>query len=590
MKSSTSRVYFSLGLVAALLLARPAAAQRLSAPEVLPHYTLATIRVVDTPTLVERFQQTSLGRLAQDPQMKPLVGQLFQAAQDAFKQAEQQLGLSLTELLSIPQGEICVAFVASPDSEQEAGLVAVFDAKDNAPRAHRLLDKLAELLAQRGGARGSEKIGNDEVAVFTGGPPGRTFMVERDGQFFFATKKPLIETVLANLNGAGLEKTLADNEKYRAVMNRCGASGQEQPQITWYVDPIAAIRRLASGSLAATGLALFPVLGLDGLQAVGGTMTHVAGDYDQVQHFHILLDNPRLGVIDAVALRPGDMTPEAWVPGDCVSYSTLHWDLPHTLGAASRLYNGIMGDEALEQQLRTRISDPLGADFEKEIVPQLAGRVTYVQWVEKPVRINSMTTLVGLQLKDPLVAQPILEKMMRKHAERVERQLYGRIDYWSLKGARQRERENGPELRQPLPCIGIIGDCLVMTDSMKAFQEAVSVQSNPEERGLAASLDFKLIASKIKRQPGGDAPAAIQFSRPEEGMRFWYDLANAEATRRRLAQRGQNNRFFGSLDQALKANPLPPFSVIAEYMAPGGGLLVSDETGIHYATFTLKRQ
>ena len=32
-----------------------------------------------------------------------------------------------------------------------------------------------------------------------------------------------METVLANLNGAGLEKSLADNDKYATVMDRCPA-------------------------------------------------------------------------------------------------------------------------------------------------------------------------------------------------------------------------------------------------------------------------------------------------------------------------------------------------------------------------------
>src|SRR5262249_60668924 len=125
--------------------------------------------------------------------------------------------------------------------------------------------------------------------------------------------------------------------------------------------------------------------------------------------------------------------------------------------------------------------------------------------------------------------------------------------------------------------------------SLRGFQEVVTPQANSDQ-GLSTSLDFKLIASKIRRQPGGDAPGAVQFNRPEEGLRFWYDLANAESTRKRLSEQGSRNRFFGSLDQALKDNPLPPFSVLAEYMAPGGGMLVNDPTGIHYMTFTLKRK
>jgi hypothetical protein len=82
----------------------------------------------------------------------------------------------------------------------------------------------------------------------------------------------------------------------------------------------------------------------------------------------------------------------------------------------------------------------------------------------------------------------------------------------------------------------------------------------------------------------------VQFSRPEEGLRFWYDLATSENTKQRLAGGAENNRYLRSLDQALKDNPLPPFAVLAKYMAPGGGMMVNDETGIHYSTFTLRRK
>ena len=73
-------------------------------------------------------------------------------------------------------------------------------------------------------------------------------------------------------------------------------------------------------------------------------------------------------------------------------------------------------------------------------------------------------------------------------------------------------------------------------------------------------------------------------------MRFWYDLVQSEATRQRLGRLGQRQPLWGAVDQALKDHPLPPFDVLAQYLAPGGGMLVSDETGLHYMSFTLKRQ
>ena len=40
---------------------------------------------------------------------------------------------------------------------------------------------------------------------------------------------------------------------------------------------------------------------------------------------------------------------------------------------------------------------------------------------------------------------------------------------------------------------------------------------------------------------------------------------------------------------AMEANPLPPFSVLEQYFAPAGALMVDDETGLHYMSFTLRR-
>jgi hypothetical protein len=564
-----------------------AKAERPDAPRLMPDSTLGVVRIANTPLLVERFRETALGRIGQDSRMKPLVGQIYAAAQDTFKQIEDRVGLPLKELLAIPQGEVCVGFAAPP--EEEPGFIVVLDTKDKVSQARKLLSAAEDFARRNGGARASEKWGQQDVVIYTGIGPVSIYSIEQDGTFIFATTKTLMQAVLANLEGTGLEKTLADNSKYNAIMSRCANANEEPPQLTWYVDPISLIRRLASGSFVATGLALFPVLGLDGLQGVGGTITFASGEFDEIQHLHVLLDLPRRGVIDAIGLRSGDSTPEPWVPSDCVSYSTINWDLRHTFNVSADLYNGLMGEGQLEREIRVRVSDNLGADFEKELMPLLTGRLTHVQWVEKPVRINSITTIVGVQLKDAEAFKPTLDKILQKHSDKVEKQLYGTVHYWSVKGAKQRQREGGTELRQPMPCIGIVGDYVIMTDSLKAFQEVVSAQSDPE-RSLSTSLDFKLIASKIKRQRGGDAPGAVQFSRPEEGLRFWYDLLNSDNTRKRLSEQGSKNRFFGSVNQALKDNPLPPFSVLAEYLAPGGGMLVNDETGIHYMTFTLKRQ
>jgi hypothetical protein len=133
-KKSLFRWFALLGVALALAasVCRPALAERPSAPRLLPEKTLAYVRVTDTPTLVERFRDTSLGRIVKDEQVRPLVAQLYGSVENAWKQIEDRVGLPLGELLKIPQGEICVAFVAPP--EQPPGLVVLLDVRINCPR------------------------------------------------------------------------------------------------------------------------------------------------------------------------------------------------------------------------------------------------------------------------------------------------------------------------------------------------------------------------------------------------------------------------------------------------------------------------
>lgn len=584
-----------LSFLAALGPATLAHAERPTAPKLLPEKTLAYLRVTDSPLLVERMKETALGRMVQDEQVKPLVGQLYASVENAWKQIEERVGLPLNDLLKIPQGEICVAFVAPP--EKPPGLLVLLDVKTQLPAFEKLLAKGEEFLSENGGRKESEKIADREVSKYSGPDGNSVFLLEQDGTIVIASSSDVMEHTLRAWTGKA-DKTLADNQSFNSIMSRCAGAVDDPPQITYFVDPIELVRTLMRGGIAATGLALIPVLGLDGVKGVGGSLTFASGEYDDVQHLHVLLDNPRAGVVQLLAMKPGETTPESWVPADVITYNTLNWDFKLTFDKASMLYNSLTAEGEFQMELQKRLSERLGIDVEKDVLPQLEGRVTFVQWIEKPVRINSITTLAGLKLKDPQAFQTTMTKVVEKYAENLEKKSFAGTAYWTIKlpeRARRRLAGEDPDqpsqasLRQPDPCIALLGDYLLITDSSAALQAAITTSHDPAG-GLAHELDYKLIASKIKRQVGGDAPGFVQFARAEKGMQFWYDLANAEDTREQLARGADANPFFRDVDQALKDNPLPPFSVLAKYLAPGGGMMVNDETGFHYMSFTLRRK
>ena len=82
----------------------------------------------------------------------------------------------------------------------------------------------------------------------------------------------------------------------------------------------------------------------------------------------------------------------------------------------------------------------------------------------------------------------------------------------------------------------------------------------------------------------------ISFSRPEEVLKSLYELATKDSTLTALSQGAEENEFFKVLDRAMQGSPLPDFEEIAKYLSPRGAMTISDETGLHTISFTLKRK
>lgn len=594
-----------------LLAASPVRAERPSGPNLLPDRTVALVRIRNFPETRAKFAQTAMGRILSDPEVGPLMSKMYEQAQEMYAKVEERVGVPLDRLLALPQGEIWVA-VVPPAKDGPIAVALLIDVGDQIPTATRLIKRGEEFLSENGGSKVEETLAGAKVNIFV--PPGvaapqretkrdkagneweelvvgrgTVVQYEKDGAIVVATTATLAEEIIKALEG-NESPSLAQNEHFAAVMNRCQV-GSDPPGFEWYVDPVNTARALARGNVAAqTGLALIPALGLDGVRAVGGTMTFGTGEFDGVGHTHLLLDDPKSGALELLQMSSGDATPESWVPSDVVTYMTLHWDLQATYAKGTALYDSFpFGDQKAADIVRTRVKNALDVDFETEILPALDGRATLITWNEPPARLNSQANLVGLKLTDAKVFQATLEKIMAKYPEALEKKTFGSTTYYRLTLRMGREGQEPPEnIRAPEPLFAIVGDYLLASDSVKFFEHCVTTTSTGKT--LSGELDYKLIASKISRQAGGQKPGLVIFTRPEEGLRMLYELANSESTRKNLSRQAENNEFFKRLEDSLKEHPLPPFAVITKYLAPSGAMMTQDETGFHYMSFTLKRK
>ncbi len=559
-------------------------AERPSAPKLLPKKVLAYLRVADAPALIEAFKETSMGRLGNDAQIRPLVTQLYGSAAQAFAAIQDEIGVSLSEIMNLPQGEMCIAVVGR--ERGEPALIALMDVGQNLPAARKILGA-AEKAAQRDGkTRRTEDVGDVQLTILD----DKFVFCDRESTVLFSSSPELVKEILQTWDEDEGVETLADNLQFTTIMRGSLGTKNERPQITWFVDPIELVTEVTRNNGGAQMvLGMLPMLGLDGIKSAGGSIILATEEFDSISHMHLLLDSPREGIVKMLAIESGDVEPEDWVPQDAASYMTVHWDLQQTLDELEKMLDAFRGEGFFSGIIKKRMSDPLGIDFQKDILDQLDDRATHVSWFEKPARINSGTNLVGVKLKDAKAFARTLDTILLEVGQRATKKTYRGITYHEFTPRRSPNAKQLILVRQPTPCMAIVGDYLLASDSVKCLEAAISAKRDPSN-AFSDELDYKLIASRIEQQLGSTKPGMVAFQRPEETMRSFYELATAPATRRRLDELAKSNQALKTLNDALRDNPLPPFSAIAKYLAPGGGMLVSDASGFHYMTFSLKRE
>ncbi len=510
--------------IAVMLAAVPgrAWAKRPPSPKLLPDTTVALLAFPDVPELAERFMGTAMGRMTQDDQVKPLLTALYGSWLDSAAEFEEQIGLTLPELLAIPQGEVTVALVAPEDAAPTP--VFMLDVGDQRSNARKLLD---------------------------------------------------------------LAITLLDNPDFAAIMQRCRGAKGHPAQAAYFVDPIAVMRAIGRQDTGArVALAMLPVLGLDGLNAVGGTVTLNTEQFDSIFHVHVLIDPPRTGILKAIGTKPGDSTPEDWVPADVTAYATLHWDLEKTYKEVSKLVDSFQYDGSVSQTLKQAFSDPTGIDVENKVLPALDGRITLIAELQRPVSQQSLSVLLAIKAKDTEVLDEVFKRMIVLAQGGLVKKSWAGKTYYE---AQSPESDVPPESRQPVPCIGILDDYLILALRESIYQKIITTQSEGTNR-LADAPEFKLIMDEIGRQSGGTDPAMVRFGRPEHAMHMLYDLATSDQARQDMRRQAENDPFVRTLNKALDENPLPPFAIIQQYLAPTGTVVIDDDTGWHFTNFTLKPQ
>jgi hypothetical protein len=617
---------------------------KLTAPQLFPEKTLAYLRIDDVRQLRSDFERSSLGRISNDAQMKPIAEEFYGSLVRITEEAFGQFGLNLDEFLSIPSGELAIALLAAPkgnrqpartDADQESEdqdqlritppiFVIMLDAGQDISGIQVMLQRLGRSMASESEhlQKSADRLTLHSYQNREDSQQQFAYFIDQ-GVFVAATSSKAIEDLaLVWLGQAGNRKTLAENSRFLSMMKRCVGTEGERPQISFYMDPMAMLRGLSPGDPASMMmLAMLSPMGLDGLEAVGGSWIVAPTEFDSIGHLHVLISSPRQGILNLLRPKSGAIKPENWVPENLAVYASVNWDVQSALLAVEQLYNQFRGADALNRDIFQPATDRTGVDFRKDLIDSMQGRITFLQGYVRPITADSQSNVIAVRIND---------------IRRFQRDVFPKlIDWMGTEGSGEtaqmgsilvhtfrsdRPRPTSGQSRQARPqesCLAVVDDYLVFSDSSYMLRQIADAQDDPTRR-LGESLEFQLIDDRIQAHLQGKQASAMVYARPEEQLRTFFELVSDPEQRQGLQQldfsslsrfrprffagqgRGlpeeiqertpRSNPIFQALNEALQKHELPPFSEISKYLAPSGGYLVEEDTGMHFTVFTLRRE
>jgi hypothetical protein len=562
------------------LLARP------SAMKLFPEETLLLVRTPNAGELFDRLRDTATGRMVRDPQVAPLVERLYGSAGDLYTQkVAEWLGVSWEELQDLPRAEVAFAIVARRD--HLPAFVLLVDQGETPGVAKRMLDAALTRIQEDGGEMTKETIAGQEITVVREGDnqDHTVGIFEREQTIVAATDPGLIREILQHWNSddggapvvseestpeaetatADAEpptdaaeedssaseprqysgQTLARNNKFVTILRHCRRTHDPPPNLMFFVDPIGLVRQFNRDNAGmAIAMATFPALGVDGLAGIGSTMAFSAGRYDSLAHLHVLLDNPRSGVMQVIALEASDGAPPAWVFADLESYFSWRWNVRTSFEVIRSLVDRFQYEGRTDKFIAESINEKQGIDFEKEIIDNAEGRF-----------------------------------------ERLEERKFGDITYYPFVIEWPEELQEDPP---STPFVAVMDGYFFIGGSCQLFERAIGARDGTVDR-LSDAPEFVQLAAEVQQEAPGVTPALWFYSRYEESLRQWYGLLTNEKTKAYLEEHAEGNPFFAALADTLAADELPPFEAVAQYAMPSVGVIYDTDTGFHGIMFSVAK-
>ncbi|MGL4512488.1 MAG: hypothetical protein ACRCT8_05305 [Lacipirellulaceae bacterium] len=602
----------SMALVAACAATAQAQApaERPTAMRLFPQETVVFVRTASCADVAKAFRASSSGRFFAEPDVAGLVRTGLDRAQESAEEVQELTGGSLLQLAGLLQGEVAwgmvhrknqrVAFLFLIDTQPRG---ADPTAAEGAYTAAKLLAALRAKAEADGKVINDEMIGADKAVVMREGEGDSVGTVQRGGVVLLANDKDLLAAMLARWDGRAPTPCLADKPAFQQAMRECAerrAGGDEAPpHMIGFVDPVGIVRAVAQNDTGARlALAMLPALGIDGIDGIAGALWLGAGDWEWLGRAHLLLDNPRSGVLKVVRLDPCDGVPGPGVPESVASHSIGALDPVATFDRISALHDAIRGEGTFAKLVEENVSSKAGEPLRDSILAAFTGRVESFTGYgaddpDTAPRIEPERALL-LRVHDPEQGSEMLKRIIDKVKEsgaEIEEAEHLGVPYFRAVEPPQDDEERRFRER-PRPALGIVGDDFVVCQSDRLMRRLIETHEGDAAR-LADSISYRVVQGRAKRLASESGASAegiwVNYADPTEQTRRMHGAWESEAGREQLDRMAEFAPPIRWLRDTLEeGGGAPPLETMLKYAAPSGSVLYDTPSGYRYVSFQFK--
>ena len=569
-----------LATVSALATVSHAAAE----PEkVLPDSTLFFFNIKNVAELRDGFNQSQFGQLLADPAIKPIKDDLMQKLAQQNKTLKDRFGVTIDELLTLPQGPAHVAIVSKTGGKIPIAVLVCADAGKNEKTMTDVMVKATKQAEEANAKVGTESYKGLTLHIIQppkdGDKPNPPLIWTNSGSVFhIATDVEALKDIISHADGRSDSLASVD-----AFVKSKAKLGTDAP-VGWFFDISKAIKLAVRTVQAKQGggqniEGILDQVGINGLKSAAGTFAFNSGAYDSVSKVFFLAPAPTQGILKLFMMPPTGLRPEPWVPATVASYQTMSWELDGAYDALNDLVNAFQPGmlNLLEQQL----VGPNGGEpisLKKDVFGPLGDRLTLISDFKKPVKEDSQRLLLGVALDDSKAFTNTLTKVLgMTGASPTKRDFQGTTIYdFKLPEMPNNNNNANNPFKNGTATLAIAKDTLYLATEPALLEATLRGGAST----LADSPSFQAVAKQIPAKS-----SSLTYSRADEQARVTYDTIKSGQFEQ--AFKGQPNA--PDVSKVIDKSKIPDFSVFAKYLSEGGGFGLMEQDGMTFTNFTLRK-